>query len=174
MVIVARTGKGQQLFPIGYRHRADIQLLVEHLGHLHAVLFVEPLAQDPFRRGGNLQRRGGKGRGVLLKHGALVEQNAHKQRRAHGIGHHHRSGNAADQVQRILKRTGNQQNDRHLRHFGHKGNGTGGQRTKYLVRATALNHIAVHQTAEKPFNDRGDHTAQRRHPAHGIAMQPPG
>ena len=174
MVIVPGAGKSQQPLAVGYGHRADIQLLVEHLRDLHAVFFVKPLAQYPFGRGGDLQRRGGKRRGVLLKHGALVEQNAHKQRRAHGIGHHHRSGNAADQVQRILKRTGNQQNDRHLRHFGHKGNGTGGQRTKYLVRATALDHIAVHQTAEKPFNDRGDHTAQRRHPAHGIAMQPPG
>ena len=154
MVIVPGAGKGQQPLAIGYGHRADIQLLVEHLRDLHAVLFVKPLAQDPFGRGGDLQRRGGKRRGVLLKHGALVEQNAHKQRRTHGVGDHHRSGNTADQVQRIFKRTGNEQNDRHLRHFGHKGNGTGGKRAKDFIRAAAFDHVAVHQAAEQPFHDR--------------------
>ena len=60
---------------------------------------------------------------------------------------------AADQVQRIFKRTGNEQNDRHLRHFGHKGNGTGGKRAKDFIRAAAFDHVAVHQAAEQPFHD---------------------
>ena len=174
MVIVSGAGKRQQLFAIGDGDRADIELFVKHLRHLHAVLLVEPLAQDPFGRGGNLQRRGRKGRGVLLKHGAFIKQNAHKQRRADGVSHHHRGRNTADQVQRIVKGTGNQQDDRHLRHFGHKGDRPGSERAKNFIWATTLDHVAVYQAAKQPFHDRRDHTAERRHPAHGITMQPAG
>ena len=78
VVIVADPGKRQQLVAIGYRHRADIQLLDQHLRDLHAVLFVEPLAQDPLRRSGDLQRRSRKGRGVFFKHCSLIQQDAHK------------------------------------------------------------------------------------------------
>ena len=58
VVIVADSGKRQQLVAIGYRHRANIQLLDQHLRDLHTVLFVKSLTQDPLRRRGNLQRRG--------------------------------------------------------------------------------------------------------------------
>jgi hypothetical protein len=37
-------------------------------------------------------------------------------------------------MQRILERAGNQQNDQHLRHFGHKGDRAGGERAKDFVR----------------------------------------
>ena len=47
VVIVAGTGKGQQLFTIGNRNGTDIQLLIEYLRHLHAVFFVKALTQDP-------------------------------------------------------------------------------------------------------------------------------
>ena len=38
VVIVADSGKRQQLVAIGYRHRANIQLLDQHLRDLHTVL----------------------------------------------------------------------------------------------------------------------------------------
>lgn len=47
MVVVADAGKRQQLVAIGDRHRADVQLLDQHLGHLHAILFVESLRRIP-------------------------------------------------------------------------------------------------------------------------------
>ena len=50
MVVVAGTGKRQQLLAIGNRHGSDIQLFIQHLRHLHTVLLVESLPQDPFRR----------------------------------------------------------------------------------------------------------------------------
>jgi hypothetical protein len=49
MVVVSGTGKRQQLFAVGNGDSTDIQLLVEHLRHLHAVFFVESLTQDPLR-----------------------------------------------------------------------------------------------------------------------------
>ncbi|MNT00784.1 hypothetical protein D3C71_1616470 [compost metagenome] len=72
MVIVTGAGKRQQPFPIGDRHRADIQLLIEHLSHFHAVLFVKALAQNAFRRGGDLKRRGRERRSVFFKHRAFI------------------------------------------------------------------------------------------------------
>ncbi len=98
VMIVPGAGKGQQLFAIGNGDGTDIQLLMQHLGHLHAVLFVKALTQDPFRRGRHLQRGSGKGGGILFKHGPLVEQDTHKQRSTQGVGDHHRRGNAADQM----------------------------------------------------------------------------
>ena len=148
MVVVADAGKRQQLVAIGDRHRADVQLLDKHLGHLHAVLFVEPLTQDPLGGRRHLQRRGGKSGGVLLEHRPLVQQNAHKQRRTDGIGHHHRRGNALHQMQGVLERAGNQQNDHHLHQLGHEGDRPGGERAKDFVRPAAFDQHAVHQTAQ--------------------------
>ncbi len=102
MVVVADAGKRQQLVAIGDRHRADVQLLGSAPGHLHAILFVESLTQDPLGGRRHLQRRGGKGGGVLLEHRPFIQQNAHKQRRSDGIGDHHRRGNALHQMQGVL------------------------------------------------------------------------
>ena len=159
MVVVADAGKRQQLVAIGDRHRADVQLLDQHLGHLHAILFVESLTQDPLGGRRHLQRRGGKGGGVLLKHRPFIQQNAHKQRRTDGIGDHHRRGNALHQMQGVLERAGNQQNDHHLHQLGHEGDRPGGQRAKDFVRPAAFDQHAVHQTAQQPLNDGGDHAA---------------
>ena len=106
-MIVTNAGKCQQLLTIGNRHRADIQLFVQHLGHLHAVNLVESLTQNTFRRGGNFERSSGKSGGVFFKHRPFIEQYTHKQGCAHGIGDHHRRGNIADQPKRIIKRTSN-------------------------------------------------------------------
>ncbi|MNC33333.1 hypothetical protein D3C75_817220 [compost metagenome] len=51
MVVSANAGKGQQLFIIGDGDCADIQLLMQHLRHFHAVFLVKTLAQNPFGRG---------------------------------------------------------------------------------------------------------------------------
>ena len=125
MVIVTNAGKRQQFIAIGDRHCADIQFLIQHLGHLHAVHFVKALTKDTLRGGRYFQRGGGKRRGVFFKHGAFVEQNAHKQRRPDGVSHHHGRGNTAYQMQRIFKRSGDQQNDQHLHQFSDEGNRPG-------------------------------------------------
>ncbi len=98
MVIVAGAGKGQQFFPIGNGHRADIQRLVQHQGDLHTVLFVKPLAQDPLRGGGHVQGRSGEGGGVLFEHRPFIQQDAHKERSPYSIGDHHRRGDTAHQM----------------------------------------------------------------------------
>ena len=148
MVVVAGAGKRQQLVTVGDSDRADIQLLIEYLRHLHAVLFVKPLAQDPLSGGGNLERRRRKRGGIFFKHGALVEQDTHKQRGTHGVGDHHRRGNAINQMQRILKRAGNQQNNQHLYQLRDKGHGPGRQRTEDAIRPSPLDQHAVDQATQ--------------------------
>ena len=114
MVIHTDAGKRQQLFTIGNGDRAYLQLLANYLRHLHAVFDVKPLAQNAFRRGGNLERGGRKRRSVFLKHGALVEQNTHEHRGPDGIGNDHGRGDVLHQMQRVAERAGDQQNNAHL------------------------------------------------------------
>ena len=166
MMVFADAGKGEQFFPVGDRHRADVQLLNQHLRHLHAVFFIKALAQNPLCRGGKLQGGGRKRRGIFLKHRPLIQQDAHKQGRADRVGHHHRRGDALHQMQRVFKRARNQQNNQHLHQLGDKGNGPRRPRTEDLIRAATANQDAVHQAAQQPFHHGGDHTAERGHPAH--------
>ena len=46
MVVFTNAGKGEQLFPVSYCHRTDIQLLNQYLRHLHAVPFIKAFTQD--------------------------------------------------------------------------------------------------------------------------------
>lgn len=87
---------------------------------------------------------------VYFKHRPFIQQNAHKQRRTDGIGDHHRRGNALHQMQGVLERAGNQQNDHHLHQLGHEGDRPGGQRAKDFVRPAAFDQHAVHQPAQQP------------------------
>ena len=78
MVIVPDAGKRQQFFPIGDRHRPNIQLFPDNVGHLSAVFFIKAEAQNPFCGRRHFQRGGGKSRRVFFKHGPLVQQDTHK------------------------------------------------------------------------------------------------
>ena len=132
-------GKRQQPLAVGNGYSADIQFLNQHLSHLHTILFVESLTQDPLGRGRHFQRGGGKSRGIFFKHRPLIQQNTHKQRGADGIRDHHRRGDTLYQVQRILKGSRNEQDYQHLYQFSEKGNRPGGKRAEHFIRATAPN-----------------------------------
>ncbi|CCJ85162.1 hypothetical protein BN133_1539 [Cronobacter dublinensis 582] len=159
MVIHTDAGKRQQLLAVGNGDRAYLQLLADHLRHLHAVLDVKTLAQNPFRRGGDLQRSGGKRGGVFLKHGAFIEQNTHKHRGPDGIGDHHRRGDVLHQMQRVAERARDKQNDAHLDNLRHQRDSPCGKRVKDFIGAPAANQPAMNDAAEQPFDNRRHHAA---------------
>ena len=134
MVVVTNSSKGQQFLSIGNRDCTNIQLLIQHLCHFHAVHFVKPLAQNAFRRGSHFQRSG-------------------RKRRADGIGDHHWRSNITHQTHRIFIRSGDRQDDQHLHHFSDERDGTGGNGVKDFISAPATDQDAVYQAAEQSFND---------------------
>ncbi len=105
MVVVTNSGKGQQFLSIGNRDCTNIQLLIQHLCHFHAVHFVKPGAKClPSRP--PLSAQWQKSRSVFFKHRAFIEQYTHKQCRADGIGDHHWRSNITHQTHRIFIRSG--------------------------------------------------------------------
>ena len=157
MVVVTNSGKGQQFLSIGNRDCTNIQLLIQHLCHFHAVHFVKPLAQNAFRRGRHFQRSGRKSRSVFFKHRAFIEQYTHKQCRADGIGDHHWRSNITHQTHRIFIRSGDRQDNQHLHHFSDERDGTGGNGVKDFISAPATDQDAVYHATEQSFNDGRDH-----------------
>lgn len=154
MVIHTDAGKRQQLFAIGNGDRAYLQLLANHLRHLHAVFDVKPLAQNALCCGGNLERGGRKRRGVFLKHGALVEQNTHEHRGPDGIGNDHRRGDILHQMQRVAERARDQQNNAHLHQLRHQRNCACGKRVEDFIGAPAANQPAMNDAPEQPLDNR--------------------
>ncbi|MNT00783.1 hypothetical protein D3C72_1352270 [compost metagenome] len=74
-------------------------------------------------------------------------------------------------MQGIFKGTRNQQNNQHLRQLCHQSYCPGSEWAKDFIRATTLDHVAVNQATEQPFDNRRDHAAQGRHATHGVTMQ---